>query len=239
MEEFTTEEAIEVDVYCQTDSSTTKVMVDRAKKHDDNYVINKAIEIVAAKRKKKYETEKLKKHDKAKNLFMEYLSTDSKNGNLLLDGAKLWPENLHIRLSLTGYYLKDGNYGMCIRHCKRLVTEARRHKSTTAALFEELGSDINAIVSNAYKIMGDALVKVGEKKFAHAINAYVLSLRENDSNAKAKEALEKLRTLMNQKIQNDMDEKLEHQQEGMLDETVEKKSGFFHFFFVKTVSYPV
>ena len=223
LEEFTTEEAIEVDVYCQTDSSTSKVVLSRTKDQDDNYVIDEAIKIIASKRKEKYENEKIKKREKAKNLFMEYLSTNSKDDKLLLEGAKLWPENLHIRVSLTSHYLKNGKLEMCIRHCKRLVTEARRNNNTSAAVFEELGTDISAIVSNAYKIMGDALVQVGEKKYKHAINAYVLSLRENESNAKARKALEQLRVSMNEKSEKDAEEKVEGSQDGLLDEEEEKK----------------
>ena len=223
LEEFTTEEAIEVDVYCQTDSSTSKVVLSRTKDQDDNYVIDEAIKIIASKRKEKYENEKIKKREKAKNLFMEYLSTNSKDDKLLLEGAKLCPENLHIRVSLTSHYLKNGKLEMCIRHCKRLVTEARRNNNTSAAVFEELGTDISAIVSNAYKIMGDALVQVGEKKYKHAINAYVLSLRENESNAKARKALEQLRVSMNEKSEKDAEEKVEGSQDGLLDEEEEKK----------------
>eukprot|EP00944_MAST-04C_sp_MAST-4C-sp1_P013568 g13568.t1 len=196
MEEFTVEEALVVNVYCQTDSSTTSVVVHRTKEQSENQLLDVAINTVAKQRSDKLEKEKAAAHDQAKDFFMEFLSNDSKDvsydnfprsntGLLNVYANRNWPD-----------YLKAGDFDKCIRHCKRLVTEARRKGS--ASFFEELGADVPAIVSNAYKVMGDALVETGTKKYSHAINAYVLALRENESNAKAKIALEQLRKTMNE-----------------------------------------
>ena len=222
MEEFTVEEALVVSVYCQTDSSTTKVVVHRTKEQSENQLLDEAINTVAKQRRDKFEKEKAAAHDQAKDFFMEFLSNDSKDVSLLLKGARLWPENLHIRLALTGHYLKAGDFDKCVRHCKRLVTEARRKGS--ASFFEELGADIPAIVSNAYKVMGDALVATGTKKYAHAINAYVLALRENESNAKAKIALEQLRKTMNE--QKEAKDKQKAASEGGTDPSDARKKEF-------------
>ena len=123
--------------------------------------------MVAKQRSDKLEKEKAAAHDQAKDFFMEFLSNDSKDVSLLLKGARLWPENLHIRLALTGHYLKAGDFDKCVRHCKRLVTEARRKGS--ASFFEELGADVPAIVSNAYKVMGDARWLKLERKSIHML----------------------------------------------------------------------
>ena len=219
MEEFTVEEALVVSVYCQTDSSTTKVVVQRTREQSENQLLDVAIDMVVKQRREKYEKEKAAAHGQAKDLFMEFLSNDSQDETLLLKGARLWPENLHIRLALTGHYLKAGNFDKCVRHCKRLVTEARR--KGTASFFEELGADIPAIVSNAYKVMGDALVATGAKKHSHAINAYVLALRENEANAKAKIALEQLRKKINE--QKEEEEKQKSESGGAPDPSDAKK----------------
>ena len=57
MEEFTVEEALVVSVYCQTDSSTTKVVVHRTKEQSENQLLDVAINTVAKQRRDKFERE--------------------------------------------------------------------------------------------------------------------------------------------------------------------------------------
>ena len=84
MEEFTVEEALVVNVYCQTDSSTTSVVVHRTKEQSENQLLDVAINTVAKQRSDKLEKEKAAAHDQAKDFFMEFLSNDSKDVSLLL-----------------------------------------------------------------------------------------------------------------------------------------------------------
>ena len=57
LEEFTTEEAIEVDVYCNG-QFYLKSCAKSYKDQDDNYVIDEAIKIIASKRKKNMKMKK-------------------------------------------------------------------------------------------------------------------------------------------------------------------------------------